>query len=82
MGRIYLVEEGGLEKIPQFAELGPDADSPELTEELFVDRLKRYNGQVKNILTNQKFIAGIGNAYSDEVLFAARINPRCWDPQR
>jgi formamidopyrimidine-DNA glycosylase len=75
MGRIYLAAEDELEKIPQFAELGPDADSPELTEEVFVERLTRYSGQVKNILTNQKFIAGIGNAYSDEILFAARINP-------
>ncbi len=75
MGRIYLVREGELDKIPQFAELGPDATSPELTEQVFVERLKRLNGQIKNILTNQKFIAGIGNAYSDEILFVAKINP-------
>jgi len=75
MGRIYLVKEDELGKIPQFAELGPDASSPELTEPVFIERLKRFNGQIKNILTNQKFIAGIGNAYSDEILFAARINP-------
>ncbi len=75
MGRIYLVDESKLDSIPQLAELGPDADSPELTEQLFVERLKHYSGQIKNILTNQKFIAGIGNAYSDEILFAARLNP-------
>ena len=75
MGRIYLVKEDELDKIPKFAELGPDASSPELTESVFVERLKRFNGQIKNILANQKFIAGIGNAYSDEILFAARINP-------
>ena len=75
MGRIYLVREGELDKIPQFGELGPDADSAELTEEAFIERLKRFNGQIKNVLTNQKFVAGIGNAYSDEILFVARINP-------
>ena len=37
--------------------------------------MRRHSGQIKNILTNQRFIAGIGNAYSDEILFAARINP-------
>ncbi len=75
MGRVYLVKEDELNTIPQFAELGPDATSPELTEEAFVERLKQFNGQIKNILINQKFIAGIGNAYSDEILFAAKINP-------
>jgi formamidopyrimidine-DNA glycosylase len=75
MGRIYLVKEDELTTIPQFAELGPDASSEELTEPVFAERLKRFNGQIKNILTNQKFIAGIGNAYSDEILFAAKINP-------
>jgi formamidopyrimidine-DNA glycosylase len=75
MGRIYLVKEDELHKIPQFAELGPDAISADLTEAVFVERLKRFNGQIKNILTNQKFIAGVGNAYSDEILFVAKINP-------
>jgi formamidopyrimidine-DNA glycosylase len=75
MGRIYLVKEGELDTIPQFGKLGPDASSPELTEAVFVERLKRFNGQIKNILTNQRFIAGIGNAYSDEILFVAKVNP-------
>jgi formamidopyrimidine-DNA glycosylase len=75
MGRVYLVKEDDLKTIPQFAELGPDAASPELTEDVFVERLQQFNGQIKNVLTNQKFIAGIGNAYSDEILFVAKINP-------
>ena len=75
MGKIYLAKEDELDKIPQFAELGPDATSPELTESAFVERLMRFSGQIKNILINQRFIAGIGNAYSDEILFAAKINP-------
>jgi formamidopyrimidine-DNA glycosylase len=75
MGRIYLVKESDLNTIPQFAELGPDATSPELTEQVFVERLGHYTGQIKNILTNQKFVGGIGNAYSDEILFAAKLNP-------
>ena len=75
MGKIYLVREGGLAEIPRFAEMGMDALSPELTEEAFAARLRRHNGQIKNILTNQRFIAGIGNAYSDEILFTAKINP-------
>jgi len=75
MGKIYLVGPDGLDRVPQFAEMGLDALSPELTEEAFAERLRRHNGQIKNILLNQKFIAGIGNAYSDEILFAAGIHP-------
>lgn len=75
MGKIYVVEGDRLNEIPLFAEMGIDALSPELTEPVFAERLKRHSGQIKNILTNQRFIAGIGNAYSDEILFAAEINP-------
>ncbi len=75
MGKVYLVKDDELDRVPQFAEMGPDALSPKLTESLFAERLARHNGQIKNVLTNQKFIAGIGNAYSDEILFVARSNP-------
>jgi formamidopyrimidine-DNA glycosylase len=42
---------------------------------VFLARLKRHRGEIKNVLRNQAFVAGIGNAYSDEILFAARIRP-------
>jgi len=75
MGKVYLVREDALEQIPQFAEMGPDALSTELTEEIFAQRLQRHNGQIKNVLVNHRFVAGIGNAYADEILFAAGIHP-------
>jgi len=75
MGKVYLVREDSLEQIPQFAEMGPDALSPELTAEVFAQRLRRHNGQIKGILVNHRFVAGIGNAYADEILFAAGIYP-------
>ena len=75
MGKVYLVREGALAEIPQFAEMGPDALSPELTGEVFAQRLRRHNGQIKSILVNHRFVAGIGNAYADEILFAAGIHP-------
>ena len=75
MGRVYLVHPDELKSIPQFAEMGPDVLSPDLTEEVYRERLKRHNGQIKGILVNHKFVAGIGNAYSDEVLWEARIHP-------
>jgi formamidopyrimidine-DNA glycosylase len=75
MGRVYLVPVDQLNTVPQFAEMGPDVLSPELTEQAFRDRLRRHNGMIKGILVNAKFIAGIGNAYSDEILWEARIHP-------
>jgi len=75
MGRVYLVADDELDKVPQFGEMGPDVLSPALTEEVFAERLRKFNGQIKNILVNLRFVAGIGNAYSDEILWEARIHP-------
>ncbi len=75
MGRVYVVEAEQLESVPQFAEMGPDVLSPALTEKVFAERLRKYSGQIKSILVNHKFVAGIGNAYSDEILWEARLHP-------
>ncbi len=76
MGKAYLAREGELaQKLPRWSEMGPDAMSPELTEEAFVRRLKGYRGQIKNVLTTEQCLAGIGNAYSDELLWEAGIHP-------
>ena len=73
MGKVYLVSEDALASIPTWSEMGPDALS--VGEEEFRARIRKYTGATKNVLTNSKFIAGIGNAYSDEILFEARIDP-------
>ncbi len=75
MGKAYLIHRGELEKIPQFSEQGPDALDPALTREAFVERLLRQRAEIKNTLRNARFVQGIGNAYSDEILFEARVNP-------
>ncbi len=56
-------------------EMGPDADDPALTLEVWRERIRRHPGELKNLLRNQAFVAGIGNAYSDEILHAARLLP-------
>jgi formamidopyrimidine-DNA glycosylase len=73
MGKIYVVPSDAIMTVPMFAEMGPDA--LEVSEAEFRERIKKHSGAIKNILTNHKFIAGIGNAYSDEILFEARIAP-------
>ena len=60
---------------PGRAEQGPDADDPALTLDVWRERIRRHPGELKNLLRNQSFVAGIGNAYSDEILHAARLLP-------
>lgn len=75
MGKIYLVPSDQLNAIPNWAANGPDLLAPDLTEDSWLARLKKYRGQIKSILTNAEFVQGIGNAYSDEILWEAQINP-------
>jgi len=75
MGRTYVARKDEFgEKIPRWTEMGPDV-LKELTEDEFVKRLLPMRGMIKNIITNERCIAGIGNAYSDEVLWEAQIHP-------
>jgi len=75
MGRIYLTTPDEVKNLPQFGDSGPDVLSPDVTEEVFRERLRKHSGQIKSILVNHKFLAGIGNAYSDEILWEAKIHP-------
>jgi formamidopyrimidine-DNA glycosylase len=73
MGKVYVVPIDALAQVPMFAEMGPDALA--VSEEEFRERIGTFNAAIKNVLTNHKFIAGIGNAYSDEILWEARVQP-------
>ncbi|MGD9396011.1 MAG: DNA-formamidopyrimidine glycosylase family protein [Candidatus Thorarchaeota archaeon] len=75
MGRIYLVDKGDYAGVADFADRGPSALDPSLTLDIFRNRLKRHRGQIKNVLRNQRFVKGIGNAYADEILLYAGILP-------
>ncbi|MBL7073963.1 Fpg/Nei family DNA glycosylase [candidate division KSB1 bacterium] len=75
MGRVYLVRNDDFSTVPQFPDLGPEAVDPSLTFGVFSQRIRKFRGMIKNVLTNQKFLAGIGNAYADEILFEAGILP-------
>jgi formamidopyrimidine-DNA glycosylase len=77
MGKVYLLPAGVDRLVPGLAdgEIGPDADDAALTLQVWRDRIRRHPGELKNLLKNQAFVAGIGNAYSDEILHAARLLP-------
>jgi formamidopyrimidine-DNA glycosylase len=73
MGMTYVVRPDELQRIPRWEHMGPEALEVDLDQ--FRQRLRRHPGQIKNVLTNEAFVAGIGNAYADEILFAAGIYP-------
>ncbi len=76
MGKVYVLPAGVTRPVAGYDEdLGPDADDPGLTLEVWRERIRRHPGELKNLLKNQGFIAGIGNAYSDEILHEARLLP-------
>jgi formamidopyrimidine-DNA glycosylase len=75
MGRVYIVPHRDYSSVADFKGRGPSALDPNLTLDEFRKRLKHHNGQIKNVLRNQRFVKGIGNAYSDEILLYAGINP-------
>jgi formamidopyrimidine-DNA glycosylase len=71
MGQLYLAAD--LAQVPDYATLGPEPFDVSLDE--FRERLKPYRGEIKGVLIRGEFIAGIGNAYADEILWAARLHP-------
>jgi len=54
--------------------LGPDAYK--MTKQEYLEAVARRSGILKNLLLNQEFIAGVGNVYSDEILFKAKLSPK------
>jgi formamidopyrimidine-DNA glycosylase len=68
-------EDEFAEKVPRWTEMGPDVMSPGLTEDGFLERVKGSRSQIKTVITTERIVAGIGNAYADEVLWEARLNP-------
>jgi formamidopyrimidine-DNA glycosylase len=75
LGKLYLAAPDALDEIPGWPEMGPDADDPALTPDAFRQRIRRHPGELKPLLRNSRFVAGIGNAYSDEILWEARLAP-------
>jgi formamidopyrimidine-DNA glycosylase len=71
MGQLYLTRE--LLQVQDLAGMGPEPFEISLDE--FRARLKGFRGEIKGILTRGEMVAGIGNAYGDEILWAARLHP-------
>ena len=74
MGQVYYVTKDQMAAVPRLEDQGADVLSGISLEE-FRSRLARFHGEIKGVLTRGAFISGIGNAYSDEILFAAGLSP-------
>ncbi|MFF0386448.1 Fpg/Nei family DNA glycosylase [Streptomyces sp. NPDC004286] len=70
---VYVVRDPA--EVPGIARLGPDPLADNFDEERFAGLLKSERRQLKGALRDQSLIAGVGNAYSDEILHAARMSP-------
>ncbi|MEP7359842.1 MAG: DNA-formamidopyrimidine glycosylase family protein [Anaerolineales bacterium] len=74
MGQVFVTRQPPEQApIADFAGLGPDALA--VSREDFKVRLKKFQGEIKGVLTRGECVAGIGNAYADEVLWWARLHP-------
>ena len=74
-GRLWLLLPGERDVYSGMENLGPEPFDPALTAEYLRSALGRRRRAVKECLMEQEAVAGIGNIYSDEILFAARIHP-------
>lgn len=72
LGKIFLAES--FDKFQEEHELGKDA--LDLTEKEFLKLLDDKSGSIKGALTDQHLLAGIGNVYSDEMLYQSKIHPK------
>jgi formamidopyrimidine-DNA glycosylase len=75
-GEMFVTQYDGLDEVEELAHLGLDPLETALSWELFGRMLAERKMRLKALLMDQKFIAGIGNIYSDEILFQAGLR---WD---
>ncbi|GMA41484.1 Fpg/Nei family DNA glycosylase [Mobilicoccus caccae] len=70
---VYVVDDP--QAVPRVASLGPDPLGEDFTLAAFTTILRSKRAQIKGVLRDQGLIAGIGNAYSDEILHVAKLSP-------
>jgi len=76
MGKIYLCEAGQTASIPLYESQGVDVTSPAFTFGLFESLIAKKRSQARVFIMDQSILSAIGNAYADEILFAAGIHPK------
>jgi len=73
--KVLVIDAKNLDSLKDIKNLGPEPLDKNFDFEKFKERLKNRRGKIKQVLMDQEVIAGIGNIYSDEILFEARVHP-------
>jgi formamidopyrimidine-DNA glycosylase len=77
MGKVYLLAAGASDAdVPGYAGQGAEAGALAWSADEFAKRAKATRRELRNLLMDDAFIAGIGNAYADEILWAAKLHPK------
>jgi len=80
MGKVYLVPAGDRGAVPGFDAVGVEPLSREFTRDRLCGLLRSRRDQVRAFLLDKSAVAAIGNAYADEILWAARLHPKTGCP--
>jgi len=73
--KVMLVSEKDFLNLEDLKKIGPDPLSKDFTGEEFNKIIRTQKGRIKQVLMDQKVISGVGNIYSDEILWESRIYP-------
>jgi formamidopyrimidine-DNA glycosylase len=76
MGKVYVATVADEGTIPVYGKLGIDPLTPAFTRAAFGALIKKRRDQVRMFLMDKSALASIGNAYADEILFAAKLHPK------
>jgi formamidopyrimidine-DNA glycosylase len=77
MGKVYLLAPGASDAdVPQYSGQGAEAGALAWSADEFAKRARATRRELRNLLMDDEFIAGIGNAYADEILWAAKLHPK------
>ena len=76
MGKVYVARAADEQSIPIYGQLGADVLSPAFTRDALAALIARRRDQVRAFIMDKRALASIGNAYADEILFAAGLHPK------
>lgn len=77
MGKVYLLAAGAPDTdVPGYSDQGVEAGALAWSADEFAKRAKATRRELRNLLMDDQLIAGIGNAYADEILWAAKLHPK------
>lgn len=77
-GKLEIISKNDIDSFFKNKKLGLEYDDKNLTAKYLKDKFKTHHTDIKKMLLDQSYIAGIGNIYADEILFESRINPKSY----